>query len=112
MSAKKLSDLSGVSKGNILKAERCEMYLNKDQFKKVCNVLNVSEKEILDLEYKFFYDGYDKYLLQLIDLFGIDKTCVLLHVNKATLNTWIYKGVIPSIKYRNIIVDALVNYIL
>ncbi len=110
ISAQKLSDLSGVSKGNILKAERCEMHLNQEHFIKICDALCTTENELIDIEHKVFYDGYDKYIDKIVNVIGTKETCNYLNIDKYTLNKWRYNGVNPSFKHRKSIIDLLYKH--
>lgn len=98
ISAQQLSNLSGVSKSNILASERTEKYLNPQQFKKVCQILNINSNDIIDNEYKFFFKGYKEPLDLLIQNIGLNELISYLNVKKQTLLNWQLEKQVPNFK--------------
>lgn len=98
LSAQQLADLSGVSKSNILASERTEKYLNLQQFKKVCQALNINPKDIIDNEYKFFFNGYKEPINFLIQNIELNNLLTYLGIKKQTFLNWLLERQIPNFK--------------
>lgn len=104
LSARNLAKLSGVSRAQILKAERCEMYLNRNQYIKLCVTLQIDPESIIDNEYNFFYGGYGQVIEFLVNKMGTQALLDSLHVHSATLLNWMSGRWMPQFKQRRALI--------
>lgn len=104
LSGEQLSKLSGISKSQILKAERSEFYLNREHYIKVCTALHIDPESIIDDEYKFFYEGYERAIEFLISKMGIQAIMDFLRIHRTTLLNWSSGRWLPQFEQRRALI--------